>query len=258
MHTPLRNRSASGLGPTAVLNYQRSVRLADAVIVNSNSLRAEIDKYLEVDPKKVSLIYEAVDHDIFKPGNGDAARAHVASSWISRPFVLFVSSLWRYKNCDGLLQGLEARSPRDRGSSARDPRSRARPTIRGRIAPVGSRPRHRRGRRLRRWSSERGNRPCSTGPRTSWSTRPSTRPSGCPSSKRWRAPVPSSLPTSARCPRSPVGLPSSPTLMIRAPSLDRSWKPLVPDASRIRAEGIRRAQKFTWGAVGSGNTRRLS
>jgi glycosyltransferase involved in cell wall biosynthesis len=85
------------------LNYQRSVRRADAIVVNSNSLRAEVDRYLEVDPQKVSVIYEAVDHDIFKPGSRDAARAHVASFGISRPFVLFVSSLWRYKNCDGLL-----------------------------------------------------------------------------------------------------------------------------------------------------------
>ncbi len=86
------------------LNYQRSVRLADAVIVNSNSLRAEIDEHLKVDPQKVSLIYEAVDHDIFKPGDRDAARALVAAHGVSRPFVLFVSSLWRYKNCDGLLR----------------------------------------------------------------------------------------------------------------------------------------------------------
>lgn len=85
------------------LNYQRSVRIADAVIVNSNSLRAEIDHYLEVDDRKVSLIYEAVDHDIFKPGDRDAARAQVAPLGITRPFVLFVSSLWRYKNADGLL-----------------------------------------------------------------------------------------------------------------------------------------------------------
>jgi glycosyltransferase involved in cell wall biosynthesis len=86
------------------MNYQRSVRLADAVIVNSNSLRAEIDQFLTVDPQKVSLIYEAVDHDIFKPGDGDAARAQITPYGISRPFVLFVSSLWRYKNCDGLLR----------------------------------------------------------------------------------------------------------------------------------------------------------
>jgi glycosyltransferase involved in cell wall biosynthesis len=86
------------------LNYQRSVRRADAIIVNSNSLRDEINRYLEVDPKKVSLVYEAVDHDIFKPGNRDAARAHLTPYGISRPFALFVSSLWRYKNCDGLLR----------------------------------------------------------------------------------------------------------------------------------------------------------
>jgi glycosyltransferase involved in cell wall biosynthesis len=94
------------LGPRTYrrLNYQRSVRLADAVIVNSNSLRAEIDEYLEVDPRKVRLIYEAVDHDIFKPGNSDAARAHLAAHGVSRSFVLFVSSLWRYKNADGLLR----------------------------------------------------------------------------------------------------------------------------------------------------------
>ncbi len=94
------------LGPRTYrrLNYQRSVRLADAVIVNSNSLRTEIDEHLKVDPQKVSLIYEAVDHDIFKPGDSDAARALVAAHGVSRPFVLFVSSLWRYKNCDGLLR----------------------------------------------------------------------------------------------------------------------------------------------------------
>jgi glycosyltransferase involved in cell wall biosynthesis len=85
------------------LNYQRSVRRADAIIVNSNSLRDEINRYLDVDPQKVSLVYEAVDHDIFKPGNQDAARAQLARYGISRPFALFVSSLWRYKNCDGLL-----------------------------------------------------------------------------------------------------------------------------------------------------------
>jgi glycosyltransferase involved in cell wall biosynthesis len=85
-------------------NYQRSARLAEAVIVNSNSLRSEVDRYLEVDPQKIRLIYEAVDHDVFKPGDREAARAHVAAFGISRPFVLFVSSLWRYKNCDTLLR----------------------------------------------------------------------------------------------------------------------------------------------------------
>ena len=121
------------------LNYQRSVRLADAVIVNSNSLRAEVDEYLKVDPKKVSLIYEAVDHDIFKPGSADAARRHVSSYGVSRPFVLFVSSLWRYKNCDGLLRAWRLAQARDGRSPARHRRARTRRTIRCRTAPARGR-----------------------------------------------------------------------------------------------------------------------
>jgi glycosyltransferase involved in cell wall biosynthesis len=86
------------------MNYPRTARTADAIIINSESLRSEIQKYLKVDPRKLKLIYEAVDHEVFKPGDADAARARVASYGVTKPFVLFVSSLWPYKNCDGLLR----------------------------------------------------------------------------------------------------------------------------------------------------------
>jgi glycosyltransferase involved in cell wall biosynthesis len=86
------------------LQYPRSARAADAIIINSESLRSEINTYLDVDARKLKLIYEAVDHDLFKPGDQAAARAHVASHGVTKPFVLFVSSLWPYKNCDGLLR----------------------------------------------------------------------------------------------------------------------------------------------------------
>jgi glycosyltransferase involved in cell wall biosynthesis len=86
------------------MNYPRSVRLADAVIINSESLRSEVLRYLDVDPAKLRLINEAVDHDLFKPGDVDLARTHVASYGVTKPFVLFVSSLWSYKNCHGLLR----------------------------------------------------------------------------------------------------------------------------------------------------------
>ena len=86
------------------MNYSLSARAADAIIINSESLRSEIEHHLEIDPRKLKLIYEAVDHDLFKPGNAAAARAHVASYGVTKPFVLFVSSLWPYKNCDGLLR----------------------------------------------------------------------------------------------------------------------------------------------------------
>jgi glycosyltransferase involved in cell wall biosynthesis len=86
------------------MNYPRTARVADAIIINSESLRSEIQRYLKVDPRKLKLIYEAVDHDLFKPAPADEARAAVASYGITKPFVLFVSSLWPYKNCDGLLR----------------------------------------------------------------------------------------------------------------------------------------------------------
>jgi glycosyltransferase involved in cell wall biosynthesis len=86
------------------LSYPRTVRLADAVIINSESLRAEVKRYLDVDERKLKLIYEAVDHDLFKTGDADLARSQVAAYGVTKPFVLFVSSLWPYKNCDGLLR----------------------------------------------------------------------------------------------------------------------------------------------------------
>jgi glycosyltransferase involved in cell wall biosynthesis len=86
------------------MNYPHSARVADAIIINSESLRSEVERYLDVDASKLKLIYEAVDHSLFKPGDRDEARAGVASYGVTKPFVLFVSSLWPYKNCDGLLE----------------------------------------------------------------------------------------------------------------------------------------------------------
>jgi glycosyltransferase involved in cell wall biosynthesis len=86
------------------MNYPRTARAAKAIIINSHSLRSEIEQYLNVDPRKLKLIYEAVDHDLFNPGDAGAARAMVASRGVTKPFVLFVSSLWPYKNCEGLLR----------------------------------------------------------------------------------------------------------------------------------------------------------
>ncbi len=86
------------------MSYPRSARAADAIIINSRSLRSEIERYLDIDPSKLKLVYEAVDHDLFQPGDAAAARARAASHGVTKPFVLFVSSLWQYKNCDGLLR----------------------------------------------------------------------------------------------------------------------------------------------------------
>jgi glycosyltransferase involved in cell wall biosynthesis len=87
-----------------LMSYPRTVKVAEAIIINSESLRTEIERHLEVDSSKLKLIPEAVDHDLFKPGDAGAARAKVAEYGVTKPYVLFVSSLWPYKNCDGLLR----------------------------------------------------------------------------------------------------------------------------------------------------------
>src|SRR5690348_5734448 len=46
------------------VNYPRSVKVADAIIINSESLRSEMLHYLDVDPRKLRLIHEAVDHQV--------------------------------------------------------------------------------------------------------------------------------------------------------------------------------------------------
>ena len=86
------------------LSYPRSARLADAIIINSASLRAEIHQHLDVDERKLRLIYEAVDHELFRPGEAADARGQLGPYGITGPFVLFVSTLWPYKNCEGLLR----------------------------------------------------------------------------------------------------------------------------------------------------------
>lgn len=93
------------------MSYPHTAKVADAIIINSESLRAEVLRFLDVDPDKLRLIPEAVDHDTFRPGDPGEARAHVERYGVDRPFVLFVSSLWPYKNCDGLLRAFALAQP---------------------------------------------------------------------------------------------------------------------------------------------------
>jgi glycosyltransferase involved in cell wall biosynthesis len=93
-------------------SYPHTAKVADAIIINSESLRTEVLTYLDVDPAKLRLIPEAVDHTTFRPGDVDEARAEVKRHGVDRSFILFVSSLWPYKNCDGLLRAFALAKPR--------------------------------------------------------------------------------------------------------------------------------------------------
>jgi glycosyltransferase involved in cell wall biosynthesis len=94
------------------IGYPRTAAVADAIIINSESLREEVHRHLDVEPSKLRLIPEAVDHELFRMGDRDEAGRRVAQRYgVDRPFVLFVSSLWPYKNCDGLLRAFALAKP---------------------------------------------------------------------------------------------------------------------------------------------------
>jgi glycosyltransferase involved in cell wall biosynthesis len=93
------------------LNYPHTAKVADAIVLNSDSLRSEVLRYLDVDERKLWMVPEAVDHEVFRPGDPAEARSRVARHGVTSPFVLFVSSLWPYKNCDGLMRAFALARP---------------------------------------------------------------------------------------------------------------------------------------------------
>src|SRR5690606_8593539 len=95
------------------LSYPRTVRAADAIVINSQSLKSELLTYLDVDESKLRMITEGVDHERFRPGDPDEAWDHLRSRYgVDGPFVLFVSSLWQYKNCHGLIEAFAQAKPK--------------------------------------------------------------------------------------------------------------------------------------------------
>ena len=170
--------------------------------------------------------------------------AHVG---VSRPFVLFVSSAVALQECDGLLRAWKLIRHELRGRQLVIVGAERDQQYCGRAAPAGRRARHRRRRRLRRWCAERGDGPLL----------PGGRPPGLPLVQRdLRVADPRS--DGVRLPGRHVqrqldardrgrSSPSWPTLTIRARSLARSLRPSASAASRLRTDGLRRAQRVHLG-----------
>jgi glycosyltransferase involved in cell wall biosynthesis len=82
-----------------------SARAADIVIANTQSTREVIVQYFLIDPDRIVVVPEAVDHAVFRPVSpGDPYRATLMKYKIDKPYLLFVSSLWPYKNVHGLIE----------------------------------------------------------------------------------------------------------------------------------------------------------
>ena len=78
---------------------RRTVNRAEVVLANSQSNKDDIERYFGIESDKIETAFEAVNHDIFKPADEPSgSRPH------QRPYILFVSSLWRYKNAESLIR----------------------------------------------------------------------------------------------------------------------------------------------------------
>ena len=86
--------------------FDWSARRATLVMANSEVTRDLIVRYMRVPRERVEVVYESVD-DRFEPAVDPVSlRASLAGRHgLQRPYVLYVSNLWFYKNPDGAIRG---------------------------------------------------------------------------------------------------------------------------------------------------------
>jgi glycosyltransferase involved in cell wall biosynthesis len=86
--------------------WDASARRATLVMANSSATRDGITRHMGVPPERVRVVFESVDDAFGKDiDREEAARTVRAEFALERPYVLYVSNLWFYKNPDGAIRG---------------------------------------------------------------------------------------------------------------------------------------------------------
>lgn len=93
---------------TYSLKYRLSTKVADRVIVNSQSTKDRVVSYYGIPPEKVDVIWLGVDEK-FQPLEGDQATAIMRDTRLQfigddRPFVLFVGTMSTRRNIPTLIK----------------------------------------------------------------------------------------------------------------------------------------------------------
>ncbi len=82
----------------------RSARNAANIITPSEHTKREIIDFLKADEQKIHAIPHGIDVSLFsQPKNDSAAQLVFPSHHVQKPFILYVSALWEYKNHDKLI-----------------------------------------------------------------------------------------------------------------------------------------------------------
>ncbi|HVB99473.1 MAG TPA: glycosyltransferase family 1 protein, partial [Candidatus Dormibacteraeota bacterium] len=83
--------------------FAASARRADHIVANSAATKADICRFMSISEEKVSVVWEAVD-EVFRPVSKQQRDRFLADFGLRPDYILFVSSLWPYKNPETLLR----------------------------------------------------------------------------------------------------------------------------------------------------------
>ena len=86
--------------------FDLAVRRASVVIVNSDSNKRDIMRWLPVPEEKIARIPDALDELFLEPADADVSAKVLAELGIDGPFVMFASALYKYKNPETLIDAL--------------------------------------------------------------------------------------------------------------------------------------------------------
>jgi len=81
-----------------------SIRRAARVIVFTEFQRRELLDHVDVDDTRIDVVPHGINHNVFARPASDAALAQARASAGGRPFILYVSATYRYKNHQGLIE----------------------------------------------------------------------------------------------------------------------------------------------------------
>lgn len=87
------------------LMWDSSARRASVVVANSRRTAEDIARLMRVQPERIRTVYEAVDDAFGRTEElGNAGAAVRQAFGLERPYILYVSNLWHYKNPDGAIR----------------------------------------------------------------------------------------------------------------------------------------------------------
>ncbi len=88
-------------------NLPKTIKKADHIITGSNYTKNEIIKYLSVKESNITVIYHAVDHQLFKPYSKEILNSTKIRYNLPEKFILFVGSIEPRKNLTTLLKAYD-------------------------------------------------------------------------------------------------------------------------------------------------------